>query len=173
MKKKSIAVIVTIVSLILINITLAVLYVTKDVNITAGVSVTGDIEVYEDDGVTVLTSIDFTNFTGGVAEVQEHVFLINNTGNQPVYVYWNISASSLPIDWDLGSIVYYRYYEDYTDLKYTFNINNVTDPWAPESEAREIPVGESIQEKFALWYSGNPVTAETFNITVTFYARDA
>ena len=173
MKKKSIVIIVAIVSLLLVNITLAVLYVTRDVNITAGVSVTGNIEVYEDDGVTVLTSIDFTNFTGGVAEEQEQVFFINNTGNQPVYVYWNVSASNLPMpDWDLGPY-YYSYYEDYEDFKYTFAIDNVTDFWVPESQAREIPVGESIQEIISLWYSGNPVTAETFSLTVTFYARDA
>jgi hypothetical protein len=172
LKKKSILIIAAFVILILINVTFAVLYLTRDVNITGGVSVNGDMQVYDDDGVTVLTSFDFTNFTGGVSEEKEQVFFINNTGNQPLYVYWNISASSLPIDWNIDTY-YYRYYEDYSYLKYTFAIDNVTDFWIPESDAREIPVGESIQEIFSLWYSGNPVTAETFSMTVTFYARDA
>lgn len=169
MKKKSILIIVALVSLIAINITLAVLYVTRDVNITGGVSVIGDMQVYEDDGVTVLTSIDFANFTGGTLETHEQVFFINNTGNQPLYVYWNISTSS--IAWSaIGN--QYKYYEDAL-IKYDFIIQNGTDFWTPNTEARMIPVGQSIQEIMWLIYSGNPVTAETFSLTITFYARDA
>jgi len=170
LSKKQLALIALVIVLVISNIAFAVLYMTRDVTITGGVSVVGSIEVYEDDGVTVLTSFDFDNFTGGVAQVRMLDFFINNTGNQPLYVYWNISASS--IAWSKVTEAY-RHFEEATH-KYSCAIYNATfDFWTPDIEARMIQVDQSIQETFELQYIGDPVTAGTFSLTMTFYARDA
>ena len=170
LSKKQLALIALVIVLAISNIAFAVLYVTRNVDFTGGVSVIGDIEVFKDDGTTVLTSFDFPNFTGGVMQVHTLDFFINNTGNQPLYVYWNISTSS--IAWSNLTEVY-RHYEEATH-KYTFAVYNATnDLWTPDTEARMIPVGQRIQETFELQYIGAPATAETFSLTVTFYARDA
>lgn len=170
LSKKQLALIALVIVLVISNVAFAVLYMTRDVTITGGVSVVGSIEVYEDDGVTVLTSFDFDNFTGGVAQMPTLDFFINNTGNQPLYVYWNISTSS--IAWSKVTEVY-RHSEAATH-KYTFAIYNATfDFWTPDTEARILEVDQSIQETFELTYTGDPVTAGTFSLTVTFYAKDA
>ena len=168
--KKRLALIALVVALAIGNLVLAILYVTRDVDITGGVSTIGSIEVYQNDGVTVLTSFDFDNFTGGVSQTRLMPFFINNTGNQPLYVYWNISTSS--IAW--SQVVDTYHHTEEATHKYTFGIYNGTvDHWTPETEARILEVGQDISETFQLYYTGNPVTAETFSFTVTFYAKDA
>ena len=170
LSKKRLALIALVVALAIGNITFAILYMTRDVNITGGVSKVGSIEVYQDDGVTVLTSFDFPNFTGGVARIELFWFFINNTGNQPVYVYWNISTSS--ISWTNMSTGYIH--EESAITKYSFTIfNGTSEYWVPDTEARIIPVGQAVHERMRLWYFGEPSTAETFSFTVTFYAKDA
>lgn len=156
--------------LVISNITFAVLYVTRNVDITGGVSVVGDIQVYEADGVTVLESFTFDNFTGRVDDEYTYPFIINNTGNQPLYVYWNITTSSL--NWTkLG--VGYSHLHNVTTI-YSFSIYNASvDYWMPETGARILEVDEAISETFSLLYTGEYTPAETFSLTVTFYARDA
>jgi hypothetical protein len=174
LSKKQLALIALVVVLAISNIAFAVLYETRNVDFTGGVSVIGDIEVFRDDGTTVLTSFDFPNFTGGVAYTHQLDFFINNTGNQPLYVYWNISTSTSTssVAWSI-QIDHYRGYEAAAH-KYSFSIyNGTSDFWTPDTEARMIPVGQRIQERFELMYIGDPATAETFSLTVTFYARDA
>ena len=169
--KKRLALIALVVALAIGNITFAILYMTRDVNITGGISTIGSIEVYQDDGVTVLTSFDYDNFTGGVAQsLYGPDFFINNTGNQPLYVYWNISASS--IAWENTSTGYH--YLEAAVMKYQFHIRNGTaDFWTPNTEARIIPVDQAISEEMILSYSGSNKTAEAISFTVTFYAKDA
>jgi len=170
LSKKKLALIALVVALAIGNITLAILYVTRDVDITGGVSVIGSIEVYQDDGTTLLTNIDFDNFTGGVLQTYSTTFFINNTGNQPVYVYWNISTSS--IAWFKGGAGYQ--YNEAATTKYTFSIHNATaDYWTPDTEARILLVDQAVSEEIGFYYSGDPKTAETFSFTVTFYAEDA
>lgn len=171
LSKKQLALIALVIVLVISNIAFAVLYLTRDVDITGGVSTIGSIEVYQEDGTTLLTSIAFPNFTGGVTHVYNSPdFFINNTGNQPVYVYWNISASS--IVWFTAGTGY-QYNEAATN-KYNFYIRNGTDDvWFPNTEARILLVDQATIEEMVLYYTGDPVTAETFSFTVTFYARDA
>jgi hypothetical protein len=158
------------------NVVFALLYMSRDVDITGGVSVVGSIEVYEIDGVTVMTSYDFLNFTGGVEEISYKEFFINNTGNQPVYVHWNISSSSLT--WQLMAEGY-MYVENLVDkylLMIEANWTTISDFWGPINGGLpplHIPVGEGKHLRFYLWYSGTPNTAEAFSLTVTFYAEDA
>lgn len=145
---------------------------TRDVTITGGVSVVGSIEVYEDDGVTVLTSIDFPNFTGGTPTDYERIFFINNTGNQPVYVCWNISDSSIP--WDLD-IMSWGYTHTPIDVdKYHFHITDDTyTVWSVNSAYKYIPVDQGRWFTLHLDYTGDVNIAETFSFTVSFYAEDA
>jgi len=72
LSKKQLALIALVIVLVISNIAFAVLYMTRDVTITGGVSTVGSIEVYKDDGTTLLTSIDFPNFTGGVGARARH-----------------------------------------------------------------------------------------------------
>ncbi|UCC27457.1 MAG: hypothetical protein JSW29_05090 [Candidatus Bathyarchaeota archaeon] len=169
LSKKQLGLIALVIVLVIGNIAFAYLYVTRNVDFTGGVSTVGDIIVFKDDVTTELTSFDFINFTGGVPQGHLLGFFINNTGNQPVYVYWNITTSS--IAWFKGGTGY-QYNEEAT-AKYTFGIYNATGWWTPDTGARRIGVGERIQETYSLSYTGSPVTAEAFSFTVTFYARDA
>ena len=169
LSKKQLALIGLVIVLVITNITFAVLYMTRDVTITGGVSTVGSIEVYEDDGTTLLTNIDFENFTGGVAHTNEQIFFVNNTGNQPVYAYWNISSSS--IIWEVGAVGYVHKPGGLD--KYTFTISNATyHAWLPNTQGVLIDVDEGAWFTFHLGYTGDVKTAETFSLTVTFYAQD-
>lgn len=156
--------------LVVSNIAFAVLYMTRDVNITAGVeSAQGSIEVYQGDGVTVLTSFDYPNFTAGVYNEWTQDFFINNTGNTPVYVYWNMSTSSIPWYEVAGSY----YHDEAATTKYSFYITNTSVQWVPNVGGWEILVDQAFYGEMNLIYWGTPKTTETFSFTVTFYARDA
>lgn len=170
LSKKQLALIALAIVLVISNIAFAVLYMTRDVTITGGVSVIGSIMVYQDDGTTPLANIDFDNFTGGTAEFHTYDFFINNTGNQPVYVYWNISASS--ISWEIFGQVY-KHIED-LEYKYEFLIQNATSHfWLPDTQGVQLDVDEGATFHFILFYTGNVKTAEVFDLTATFYAQDA
>lgn len=167
-----------IVVLAISNVAVALYYMSRSVDITGGVDTVGSIEVYDDDGVTVWTNYDFPNFTGGSASNYVKDFFINNTGNQPVYVYWNISSSSLSWSSLESGYVYY----ESAVLKYSFDIMIAWPPatpdyWSPNDyttpESLYIPVGEGKPLRIVHQYTGNPTTAETYSLTITFYAEDA
>jgi hypothetical protein len=157
------------------NVAFALLYMSRSVDITGGVSVVGTIEVYDEDAVTIMTSYDFPNFTGGVAGEGIKYFYINNTGNQPVNVNWNISSSSLI--WNPISVGYEH--EEAAVTKYEFFVQNASslDYVAPNSYPTPgsvyIDVGESAYMRIMHQYTGNPNTAEQYSLTMTFYAEDA
>jgi hypothetical protein len=176
--KKQLTILLGIIVLLVIsNVAVALYYMSRSVDLTGGVDTVGSIEVYDEDGVTLWASYEFPNFTGGTAETHFKTFFINNTGNQPVAVYWNISTSSL--SW-LPTIDGYSYSIDLT-YKYYFNIQTSwptpTEYWAPndyiDPDSLLIPVGEGKQLRIFHQYSGNPNTAETYSLTITFYAEDS
>lgn len=164
-----------IIVLILSSTIFAALYFTKNVDAGNGVSVDGAIEVYDSDGVSPLTSNDFPLFTGGTAETFLKDFFINNTGNQPISVYWNAPTSS--IFWEIRTTPYPDVYDCYEDniWKYSFGIRQdfvaSADYWYPDGEGVFLGVGEGIKLRFELYYTGEPNTAETFTMAISFYAR--
>ncbi len=136
-------------------------------------SVVGSIEVYDSDGETPMTSYDFPLFTGGSAETFTKDFFVNNTGNQPVYVYWNISESS--IVWEAHTLHLDMYDHFEGDMwKYSFGIRQdfspPTDYWRPDVEAIFLSVGAGIKLRCELCYTGEPNTAETFTMTLSLRA---
>jgi len=165
--------------LIVSNIAFALLYMTKDATFTGGVQVIGEIELYQwPGGVSLFTGASFPNFTGGQEGGYLKYFFINNTGEQPVYVYWNISSSSLA--WDVTSTGY-NHTESTVD-KYSLDLASsyVPDPidyWSPNEyttpEALYLNVGEGKKVTLVLLYTGEPNTAELFSFTVTFYAENS
>ncbi len=172
LSKKHLALIALVAILVVTNITFAVLYLTKNVHFTGGVSVIGSIEVFDDDGTTLLTDIDFDNFTGGVGLTRWQTFFINNTGNQPVYVYWNISSSSITWEMHVSGLSYLH--NETGEIKYVLSITNATyDLWAPETQGVLIDVNERAEFTFNLEYTANVNTAEIFDFTVSFNAEDA
>jgi hypothetical protein len=176
--KKYLPFIALVVVLAIANITLAVLYMTRDVNITGGVSVVGSIEVYDEDGVTILTNYEFPNFTGGEPATSVKNFFINNTGNQPVYIYWNITSSS--VNWTANVNGYVGF--ESAVHKYNFFIATSWSPdpfdyWVPNDystpEALFLDVGEGKELQIRHQYTGEPNTAELYSLTMRFYAEDA
>lgn len=173
-KKQVLGIVALLILFATTSVVFAVLYMTKSVTITGGVSVVGEIEVYDEDGETVLTSFNFENFTGGTSETKFKVFFINNTGNQPVYVYWNISSSS--ITWEKTPDLVFSYYihTEPSLGKYHFGVYNATNSyWYPDIEGYYLDVNEGAQFRFRLHYTGLVNTAETFTLTTSFYAEDA
>lgn len=182
LSKKHLAIVALTVILVVTNIAFAVLYMTKSVNISGGViEAVGAIEVYDSDGVSPLASCDFPLFTaGGTWTGFTKNFFINNTGSQPVYVYWNISSSS--IVWKPWMDVGYYHSEGTVEIKYSFKIFSSWTPdpiheWTPNDgttpEALYLGVDAGKQLQISLGYSGNPATAETFTLVMSFYAQDA
>jgi hypothetical protein len=151
----------------------------KDATFTGGVQVIGEIELYTwPGGVIPFTGTDFANFTGGQVGGHLEYFFINNTGEQPVYVYWNISSSNLA--WDATSKGYNH--TETAVVKYSLNLatSYVPDPidhWSPNEyttpEALYLNVGEGKKVTLVLLYTGEPNTAETFTVVTTFYAENA
>lgn len=154
---------------------LAALYFTKHVEAGNGVSVDGTIEAYDSDGVSPLTSYGFPLFTGGTAETFLKDFFISNTGNQPVSVYWSVTASS--VSWQVRATPFPDMYDCYEDniWKYGFGIRQdfaaSADYWYPDGEAVFLGVGAGIRLQFELYYTGEPNTAETFTMAISFSAR--
>lgn len=164
-----------IVILVMSNIIFATPYFTKQVEAYNGITAYGEIEVYDSNGVSPLTSYDFPLFLGGTSDNFHRYFFINNTGNQPVSVYWNISASS--IDWEVStSQNFYEYYENGV-LKYSFAIPQDSTPttnyWNPNTEELFLNVGAGINLYFELYYTGEPITSEIFTSTISFYAEQS
>lgn len=176
--RKYLAIITLVVILAVINVTLAVLYMTKNVDISGGVQTVGSIEAYDEDGVTPLTSYDFSLFTPGGAGVLTKTFFINNTGSVDLYVKWNISSSSIVWTGDLAGEGY-EHIED-TDVKYTFFMykgDETVNIWRPDApfttpNYRSVEVGIGRTVTMELTYSGVPATGETFTLVISLYAID-
>lgn len=172
------AIVALVVILAITNVSLAVLYMTKNVNISGGVQTVGAIEVYDEDGVTLLTSYDFPLWNPGEAGILTKTFFINNTGSVDVYVYWNISSSSIVWTGDLTGEGYEHI--EGTDVKYAFRMYKGyagTTIWRPDAEFttpnyRSVEVGIGRTATMELEYSGIPATAETFTFVISLYARD-
>lgn len=166
------AIIAVISILAVTNIALAVLYMTKTVSISGGVSVVGLIEVYDADGTTPLTNINFANFTGSTIESRDNFFFINNTGTVDVFVYWNMSASS--ISWVQANGNYYSHLENDVEVFQFSVLDRGGMYWRPDTQHLMIPAKSSLQHfDFHLGYNGNAETSEKFTLSVTFYATDA
>jgi hypothetical protein len=160
--------------LVVINIIFTPLFFIKHVNSYNGITVIGEIEVYDSDGISPLTSYDFPLFSGGTSDTFHKHFFIKNTGNQPVSVYWNISESS--INWNLKkSLNLYKYYENGV-CKYSFGIPQesllTTDYWQPNTEALFLGVDDGKNLHFELFYTGETISSETFRLTISFYAKE-
>jgi len=172
------AIVALVVILVITNVSLAVLYMTKNVDISGGVQTVGAIEVYDEDGVTPLTSVDFPLWNPGEAGILTKTFFVNNTGSVDVYVYWNISSSSIVWTGD----VFGEYYEhiEGTDVKYAFRMyKGYPGPniWRPDADFstpnyRSVEVGIGRVCSMELEYSGIPATAETFTFVISLYVID-
>ena len=173
--KKKLAIAASVVGLfLLINVSLALYFMTVQVDISGGVVATvGTIAVYQSDGVTPLVNHDFPLFTGGYPYQWPVIFFINNTGEIPVHVYWNMSASS--IDWTWETLEYMHREE--TTPKYTFQIqqdwSGMPEYWEADTEAIILAVDEGVELRMRLLYTGDPNTSETFTLTESFYAYDS
>lgn len=144
------------------------------VDISGGVVATvGSIEVYQSDGVTTLESHDFPLFTGGYPYVWNVDFFIDNTGDAPVYIYWNMSISSIDWTWNGQQHVH----NEEATPKYKFEIlqdwSGPNDYWEVDTEAINLLVGEGVMLRMRLQYTGTPNTSETFTLTENFYAYDS
>lgn len=175
--KKNLAIIALVIILAASNVAFAVLYMTKNLNITGGVATMGAIMVYSDDGITPLTDFDFPLATPGVGLSYTLHFFINNTGNSPVYVYYNISSSS--IGWTPDSYGYTHQEGGYTKyyLRPLIWYPAYGDYWSPREilppESVFLNTGYGREVELEYMYSGIPNTAETFSFVFTFYAENA
>lgn len=174
--KKQMAFFALVPVLIVSNIVFAVLYMTRSASITGGVASVGSIELYEVDG-TEFTSFDFPLFDPFVTQQEGHVFFLNNTGNIPVYVNWNISDSS--IDWETTSGgTFYHHIGETGSAKYSIALDDGADWWHPNDgatpESLYLTVGEGLElVLFLQHYIGGGSAPETFTVELTFYAEDA
>jgi hypothetical protein len=172
---KQLIVIGVILVLVYLNIAIASLYMTKSVTMTGGVSAVGAIQVYDSDGVTPLTNIALDNFTPGTPSAINRDFFINNTGNQEVYVHWNMSSST--IAWNNDSLRYYHMENGVS--KYRLEIWSYTlhGSWCPSASNSTntfyLEAGERAEFRFGFTYTDYSNAAETFSLTVTFYAESA
>jgi hypothetical protein len=154
------------------SLVLDVFLLAKPMSAYGGISAKGEINVYDSDGKTPLTSFDLPRFTGGIVGTFTKYFFINNTGQQPVGVSWNMTVSS--IHWELRALSpnVYDHYEG-SILKYSFGITQDAasiDYWYPNQETIVLKTNEGVKLRFELNYTGEPNTAETFTMTAAFYA---
>lgn len=161
--------------LLVSSIFLAALHSTNRVGAGNEVSADGTIEVYDSDGKKPLTDYDFPLFMGGIEDTFRKSFFINNTGTNPVEVYWNVTASS--ILWQLTGSLHQHMYDHYEDSiwKYSLGISKDIEAspkyWQPNQEAILLAVSEGVKLQFELYYTGTPNTAGTFTITISFHAK--
>jgi hypothetical protein len=173
--KRNMAIIALVIILVASNVAFAVLYMTKNVNISGGVAAVGAIEIYEEDGVTPLTDYDFPLFTAGTLDYYILDFFVNNTGNVPVYVTWNISTSS--ISWENVGPRYVHLESSVEKYYYTLFEPDYSEYWCPyydgyTAEIVVLAVGAGEHIQLLLTYLGSPTTPETFSLVMSFYAKD-
>jgi len=159
------------------SIVLATLCFTKPVEARNQVATIGEIKVYNENGISELTSYDFPLFAAGTPGTHLKWFVVRNTGKQPVHISWSLTASS--IAWSRITRHNSKGYDHNEGgiKKYTFRIlQDTRKPDAyipPEQKTILLKGGESKKLCFELTYSGKPKTAETFALTVSFYATKA
>lgn len=179
--KKYTAVIAILLVLFAANAALAIMYLNKDVAISGGVASTGSIALYKENGETTLTSIDFPVFTANPPHSHSQWFFINNTGNMPIVVYWDIS-NCIPNNWskDLDGNAYV--FSENGDSKFRFSINKTIVPdgstgfWKPGLSSLNglaIGVGQAAKLNIDLLHYVNVTMPGTFSFVLSFYAYDA
>jgi hypothetical protein len=148
----------------------------KQVDITGGIEAMGNIAVYDDDGETLFESYTFSNFTPGDYETRFKNFFINNTGNAPVYVTWNMSDSTLT--WKCISPGYR--YPTTTPYTFWFDLYIVlVGTWEPyitgiQGASVLIGVGQGVEFYIRYEYvSGGDTSPLTHDLKINFYAEDA
>jgi len=159
------------------TVALATLYFTTPVAARNQIATFGEIQVCNENGKSELTSINFPLFTPAKPATQLEWFVVRNTGKQTVHVCWSLTASS--IAWSLFTRRHSNGYDHKEGgiQKYSFRIlQDTRKPNAyipPEQKTILLKSGENKRLCFELSYSGKPSTAETFTLTVSFYATKA
>ena len=180
LSKKRIAIIVLILTLVATNVALAYQYMNRDVAISGGVATSGAIAVYNLNGVTPLTSVDFPDFTADEPHSYNQVFFFNNTGNVAVNVYWYISIGN-PNNWSIEPGGQAYIFTESAQTKYRFSINNHVLPdgsqgtgvWNPDPTGTQVlTIGVRQGAKFSIdllhYVAVN--TPGDFSFTLSFYA---
>lgn len=163
--------------LVISNLVFAVVHFSKHDSAYGELEVEGEIEVYDSDGVTPITGYDFPLFLGGAEETFHKSFFINNTGTKLVEVYWNLTASS--ILWQLTGSLHPNMYDHYENSIWKYSLGIVKDVqmppqyWDPNREAIPLAVGEGVKLQLELYYTGRPIRAETFTVTLSLDAESS
>ncbi len=167
-------------TLTVINIAVATVYMNKDVMVTGGVATSGTIEVYEEDGTTIMNSIAMPQFQGTTQTIN-HFFWVKNTGNVPVAVYWNISSGN-PNSWSIDTDTQIYLYRENSQTKFNLAISKQTDPsgitwsgsWDPDPTGNQVvSLGTGQTAEFALTVAHITAvnTPGTFSFVLSFYAK--
>jgi len=176
LSRKQAAIVVLVVVLVASNVALAILYMQKNVNISGGVEASGAIEVYDADGVTSMASISFLKFDGSSQfQTRTKFFFVNNTGNTPVVVYWNVSSPL--VDWVVSGNTYR--YEVGGVAKYGLAMNKFAiGYWSPspggteENQQVSLDPGQGVYLSMDFTYTGDVSTPEDVSFVMSFYAME-
>ncbi len=181
MNKKQWAIIALILALVATNVTVAALFMNRDVTISGGVRTEGAIQVYDETGEAVMTTYDFPEFTSTSGTTYSKQFFVNNTGNVPVFVYWDI-FNPIPASWSVAEGEDYYIFQENSNMKFRFTINKVDVPvggtgyWQPTySTGHGVSLGVGQGGKFSidLYYNTTVNTAGDFSFVLSFSAHDA
>jgi hypothetical protein len=161
---------ITITLTILTAIT-ATLFLTQQANACSNLKTSGDIKVYDENGKTELTTIQFQLFTPGKQDTQQKTFTIQNTAKTPTHVSWSITKTS--ITWQPTTKPNqpgYTHTQNGTQ-KYTLNLlqNKPQHPkyLNPTENTLQLNKAETTKLTLTLTYTGKPTTPETFTLTIT------
>ncbi len=181
LNKKQWAIIALILALIATNVTVAALFMNRDVTISGGVRTEGAIQVYDETGETVMTTYDFPEFTSTSGNTYSKQFFVNNTGNAPVVVYWGI-FNPIPTSWSIPEHENYYILQEDNNMKFQFTIYKTDIPggstgyWQPTySTGHGVSLGVGQGGKFSidLLYNRTINTAGDFSFLLSFSAYDA
>ncbi len=175
LNNKQWAIVAILLSLVGANIAIAAWVVTRTLDITGGVAVQGNIQLYDEIGSQIITGFNFDEFT--VSGTQNLLFQIRNTGNTPAVVTWDLTDTS--IVWNLNTN-YFTHDHD-TQNQFTLRMNKrspLEGIWAPAPSSlpaadKQITLqpGEAAPVAVQLDYSGTPNTPETFSLKMSFTAQ--
>jgi hypothetical protein len=181
LQKKTAGIVALVLTLLSTNIALAIVYMTKTVTITGGVAETGTIEVYQENAETTLTTIAISQFQGTTHSNYTY-FWINNTGNMPVKINWEITNPN-PTGWTIDTPNQGYIFTENTNTKYTFSINNQINPdgtpgtgkWLPDptgtTQTITIPVGKAAKFSMDLIHNQAVNTPGDFSFGLSFTAQ--
>lgn len=160
------------IAVLILTTAYAIVYMTKTIDFTAGVKVSGNIALYSDEACTIpfSGSFDYPLFDTENQQFECNVWM-KNVGNVDVKVYWNMSTSS--IVWTIAEDGSYMHNKSGVDYYKTWmRLFPQDEVWTPNTMNVTLSKGAVQKLQFNIFCYKIDIP-ETFTYTALIASKDA